>query len=478
MHFGKRILSLAMAFALTSAPLHAGASEVQHHTDYNKAMLSLTPQADNSLYLSNLADAETAFLNLNGYEESSAMVIYARGMTNLFSGKFADAVQCFEQIVDSADVIAELTEWELPLVEELLTYAQAATIEVTDGYLNTAAELYSQIPNLFDAQGRMAIVTERMKENGHPKTISVTPEGLDLFVGDQATLSTQYAPAGAYIGDLVWFSSDESVATIDQNGIVTAVGAGNASVGYGSGADSKVKGLCEVTVTAVNATSLSIPQNQISLLPGESLALPIDVAPADALLNWNSTDPSIVTVENGVVHAVREGFTNVVVSSGTLMGVYNITVVPPYQSIDNYYGGYLVNRSSAYVNKTTTRSVEARCAIDGDTTTAWNTNGRWNGEWISLTVQDGQKYSVSSFTIYNGYQRKSSTYYSNTRIKDLDVYCDGNYVTTLTLSDSWGAQEHFLPEPMIGSEFKFVITSVYYGNDFSDCALSELLLHG
>lgn len=475
MRLSKRILSIAMALTLSVAPVHASASEALNHAEYNQAMLALTPYADNAQYLINLSDAERIFAQLNDFESSAVMLSYARGMQSLFSGRFAEAASHFSVIADNDEVHSELTEWNLPAAEELMTYAQAADIEVSGGYLYQAADLYNQIPDLFDAQAREAGVLQRMQETGNPASIMVTPDYCEMNVGDQTALSIEFEPKAAYIENLQWFSSDDSVATVDENGIVTAVGSGNAYVAFSKDSASG-KSYCLINVKAVDATSMSLPLSQVTMTVGESLTLPLNVQPADAQLIWNSNDPGIVSVQDGVLFANQEGFTNVIVSSGNFTCVCSVTVVPPFKSINEYYGSYIVNRSSAYVNKTTSRSVEAKCAIDGDTSTAWNTNGRWNGEWISLAVSDGQKYRVSSLNIYNGYQRKSSTYYNNPRIKTLEVYCDGAYVTTLTLSDSWGAQEHYLPEPMVGSEFRFVITSVYYGNQFSDCALSELQL--
>lgn len=477
MRFGKKILSLAMVFALGAAPIHASASEAMQDANYNKAMLSLTPQANNTLYLSNLESAEQLFLQLNGYENSTAMIIYARSMSNLFSGRFADAAADFELLVDDEAVNSDLTAWGLPTAHSLLCYAKAANIEQNGGILAEAAELYAQIPDLFDAQSRLAGVQQRMQATGYPTSIIVTPGSIELDVEEQAELSMEFSPSSAYIADLQWFSEDETIASVDENGLITALGEGEVRIGYGLKGSAGMSGFCDVTVKGIHATSMTLEQSQVTLSIGEDLELVPIVEPADARLTWSTSNPNVVTVENGVLHAVGEGFTNVVVMSGAITCVCSVTVMPPYKSINQYSLGYSVSRSSAYVNQTTSRSVEAKCAIDGDTTTAWNTNSRWNGEWISLTVKDDNRYKVSYLTIYNGYQRKSSTYYNNARIKTLEVYCDGNYVTTLTLSDSWGAQDHYLPEPMIGSEFKFVITGVYYGSDFSDCALSELELH-
>lgn len=52
----------------------------------------------------------------------------------------------------------------------------------------------------------------------------------ELVTGDRAVLSPVYAPAGSIVTQGRWTSSDESVAVVDGNGIVTAVGKGSADI--------------------------------------------------------------------------------------------------------------------------------------------------------------------------------------------------------------------------------------------------------
>lgn len=474
MRFIKRILTLAIVFALAAAPVQASASGAQQHADYTKAMLCLIPQTDTGMYLSNLSTAEQLFQQMGGYENSAALTIYARGMYGLFSGWFSEAQTSFESIAGDSEIKTALAEWNLPDPESLMKYAAAANIEVSGGILMEAAALYAQIPQLFDAQYRLGCVQQRMATVGYPTSIVIMPNALTLNVGEQQQLSMQYMPSDANAEGMQWFSANDAVASVDADGIVTAHSEGSTLINYGLNGNSTLYASCTITVKQPVATSLSLPQSQLTLTIGESYQLLPSAEPSNAVLTWNTNDPSIVSVENGTLHALREGFTNVIVTSGSLTCVCSVTVQPAYKSINEFYGNYGVNRSSAYTNKTTSRSVEAYCAIDNNTSTAWNTNGRWDGEWISLTVDDAQQYRVSSLGFYNGYIRKTSTWRNNPRIRDLDVYCDGQYITTLTLKDTMEYQVHNLPKPMIGSTFKFVIQSVYYGNQFSDCALTEL----
>ncbi|BFM20285.1 Ig-like domain-containing protein [Gilvimarinus japonicus] len=60
--------------------------------------------------------------------------------------------------------------------------------------------------------------------------VSVTPESALVFVGTTAELSAQVSPANADDKNVQWESSDSAVAAVDNNGIVTGVANGVASV--------------------------------------------------------------------------------------------------------------------------------------------------------------------------------------------------------------------------------------------------------
>ncbi len=93
-------------------------------------------------------------------------------------------------------------------------------------------------------------VTVNPKE---PETIAVTGVTLDqktlsLETGGTATLTATIAPEGATNQDVTWSSSNEEVATVDKDGKVTAVAAGEATITVTT-KDGEFTASCKVTVT-------------------------------------------------------------------------------------------------------------------------------------------------------------------------------------------------------------------------------------
>lgn len=61
-------------------------------------------------------------------------------------------------------------------------------------------------------------------------SLALSQTDATLSVGDSVTLNATHEPADASVTDVAWSSSNEAVATVSQDGTVTAVGAGDATV--------------------------------------------------------------------------------------------------------------------------------------------------------------------------------------------------------------------------------------------------------
>ena len=89
-------------------------------------------------------------------------------------------------------------------------------------------------------------------------SISLDKTSLELNAGDKQQLTATVSPSNATAKDVHWISSDESIAKVDEDGLVTAVAPGTATItAYGS---SGVSASCTVTVKeGVQAVDLGLP---------------------------------------------------------------------------------------------------------------------------------------------------------------------------------------------------------------------------
>ena len=82
-------------------------------------------------------------------------------------------------------------------------------------------------------------------------TISLNKPTMELTVGGEETLTATVSPDNATDKTITWTSSDGNVATVDQNGKVTAVAAGTATIYATANDGGNAQGACVVTVKAV-----------------------------------------------------------------------------------------------------------------------------------------------------------------------------------------------------------------------------------
>lgn len=103
------------------------------------------------------------------------------------------------------------------------------------------------------------VYKKEIEENGDPnaedpiisvqvKKIGLNKDEIDLEKGDKFTLIAEVSPANASNKTIYWSSSDTSVAVVDTNGRVTAVGKGTAVI-TAVAVGGKAKAECKVTVT-------------------------------------------------------------------------------------------------------------------------------------------------------------------------------------------------------------------------------------
>jgi len=145
--------------------------------------------------------------------------------------------------------------------------------------------------------------------------ISLNKTDLTLTNGDTETLVATVTPENASNKNVTWSSGDESVATVDQAGKVTALKAGTTTITVTT-EDGKKTATCTVTITdpVIAVTGIMLNQSCLSMNLGVKMKLTATVLPETAtnkIITWSTDDPSVATVENGTITALKTGIANI-----------------------------------------------------------------------------------------------------------------------------------------------------------------------
>lgn len=164
------------------------------------------------------------------------------------------------------------------------------------------------------------------------ESVTLSPESLDLKEGDTAQLTATVLPEDATDKSVEWSSMDSKVATVDQEGLVTAVSAGQTSIRAVSGGKEVT---CPVTVSKIEVEGITVTPSTLELVEGETYQLSASVSPADAdqTVEWLSEDKGIATVDKktGMVTAIAPGSTRVFACSPAFpdkMAWCELTITP------------------------------------------------------------------------------------------------------------------------------------------------------
>ena len=159
--------------------------------------------------------------------------------------------------------------------------------------------------------GKMMFVTTHFSEYvivGEPEATGITLAAptSPIPVGGSYQLVAAAQPDGASLPDLVWTSSDPSVASVDENGLVKALSVGTATI---SVTDTASNLSAEVEIDTVQVIDFGGGGTTIKV--GEKLIYTpvIQEDYVDYHYRWSSSDPSVVTVEpnKGELTGIKEG---------------------------------------------------------------------------------------------------------------------------------------------------------------------------
>ena len=171
--------------------------------------------------------------------------------------------------------------------------------------------------------------------------VTVTPAADTLVAGDTLRLAAEAADANGHPvagSEFSWSSSDTLVAVVDDAGLVTGVGAGEAEV---TATAAGVTGRGALTVLAPAATTVAVIPDTVALTAlGQTVQLAAEVRDQigrvmeDVGVSWSSADTTIAAVDSaGLATAIGRGATTVAATAGGVSGTAVVTVMQSAGSV-------------------------------------------------------------------------------------------------------------------------------------------------
>lgn len=199
-------------------------------------------------------------------------------------------------------------------------------------------------PNFVEATCRITVVAAA-------EQFSLNKKAITLEVGNKEKLETAVTPNNATV-DITWKSLNSKVAMVSNDGVVTAVAAGQAYIVANT--ENGFVDNCLVTVTQ-KASGVKLSDYNVTVNVGESYtvtATPNPTTSTETKFTWTSKEPSIATVKDGTVTGVSAGSTIILVKtkSGDVAYLY-VTVKDKAKGMELNYSTKSVAKGSSFTLK-------------------------------------------------------------------------------------------------------------------------------
>ena len=211
--------------------------------------------------------------------------------------------------------------------------------------------------------------------------IRLDKTAVTLNTTDTYTLVANVDPIDASNKSVTWSSSDAAIATVDENGVVTGIKAGTATITVTT-VDGDFAATCTVTVLQP-VTGISLDKTSVTLNTTDTYSLIANVNPTDASnksVTWNSSDAAIATVDdNGVVTGIKVGTATITVTTvdGNFTATCAVTILQPVTGVH-------LDKTAVTLNTTDTYTLVATV----DPIDASNKSVTWNSSDAAIATVD------------------------------------------------------------------------------------------
>ena len=183
-----------------------------------------------------------------------------------------------------------------------------------------------------------------------PTGISFTKRSITIQQGKTGRFAYKLTPTDAYT-KISWASSDESVATVNRNGLISAVSEGIATITATTDNGLSASGTVEVTP---QPEQVSLP-NGLQIAVGYSMKIEPSLTPTNATTTykWITDDESVVAIDkSGVARGMAIGTANITVTTeNKKTATCRITVTEPAANLDHRNAAIRVDALKRLIDK-------------------------------------------------------------------------------------------------------------------------------
>ena len=334
-------------------------------------------------------------------------------------------------------------------------------------------EIYTNVDITVNGSGTV----EKTSGSGTVNGISVTGVKLNksaetLTVGGTTTLTAIITPDNATNKEVTWKSSNEKVATVDQSGKVTAVGAGEATITVTT-KDGGHKATCTVTV---NENEQNVPVSGVSISgnteinEGATTQLKATVTPSSATnknVTWESSNTAVATVDNkGLVTGIKEGTTTITVTTEDNGKTASCTVT--VKSTRTEVDGVSI---SGNTNIKENEKTQLKATVTPSSAT--NKNVTWESSNTAVATVDsnglvtGVKEGTATITVTTEDGGKTATCTVN-----VSESLESAKAELTALLNQYAVKED--QSTLTATGYKLVIPTVYTAEDFNNVAVGKM----
>lgn len=184
-------------------------------------------------------------------------------------------------------------------------------------------------------------------------SLSFKKNAATIYAGKQGKLAPTILPKNAPAASLVWTSSDPSVVSVDQNGVVKALKAGTAQIIVST--HEGVSASVTLTVKEYAVSAIKISKRSVNVTVGASGTIRAQVGPSKATnknIIWTSSNPAVASVDtDGRITARSAGTAVITAASESNPNVKTTCTIKVYNNLyKRSAGAYKAGKASAWIN--------------------------------------------------------------------------------------------------------------------------------